>query len=412
MLPMYQSEAMWLNFNSRYIEDNGTEYPFAIKVATGKINALTGNKWSEWLQKTPQDYMVAPKQPWLDGYCVEKGLIRQFIAMPLGSGYSVEEQLTDEALYGGIQIIVFPMKRQVFEKRFPKRVKRVMYDRIDMNMKPIPLEKSTLPDMGLAPGGRMRQEIYEDPFDLDDWEMEQKNRCFVHIANSLVWREITNDNPPTAPITAKEYEKHGLPWFEYYRDDLAALGGSSKLNGAGSIAKMANKKSDNALTGNQSVLIENIVKLTNVKKEPKIGNEVLEFSESIGAVDMSKVLKETFGASRLFKRRNYFVLNGDRFFIIKISRTERPFWGLGKRFIDFFNDLTKENGIFYFVALVSNKSGWVFSKNEVNSYIEDKSWSFSVKTREYKINDYNLKDNNNFTSINTFLEKITINSYL
>ena len=104
MLPMYQSEAMWLNFSStgygwggRYGETS-LPYPFAVKIATGKINAVTGEEWEDGLHKDPQDYVVIPEQPWLDGYCVEKGIIRQFVAMPLGTGYSVEEQLTSEAL--------------------------------------------------------------------------------------------------------------------------------------------------------------------------------------------------------------------------------------------------------------------------------------------------------------------------
>ena len=120
MLPMYQSEALWLNFESSQIHDRWTEYPFAIKVATGKINAVTGDSWSDGLLRNPQDYMVSPGQPWIDGYCVEKGFIRQFVAMPLGSGYSAEEQLAGEAVHGGIQIVVYPMKRKVFEKKFPK----------------------------------------------------------------------------------------------------------------------------------------------------------------------------------------------------------------------------------------------------------------------------------------------------
>ena len=65
MLPMYQSEALWLNLDS--------DYPFAVKVATGKINAITGEAWCDGIHRDPQDYMVTPKQPWLDGYCVEKG---------------------------------------------------------------------------------------------------------------------------------------------------------------------------------------------------------------------------------------------------------------------------------------------------------------------------------------------------
>ena len=55
---------------------------------------------------------MIPTQPWLDGYCVEKGVIRQFVAMPLGQGYSVEEQLSGKPEWGGVQILVYPMKAE------------------------------------------------------------------------------------------------------------------------------------------------------------------------------------------------------------------------------------------------------------------------------------------------------------
>ena len=43
MLPMYQSEALWVNFSGHY--------PFAVKVAAGKINAVTGDEWTDDLRK-------------------------------------------------------------------------------------------------------------------------------------------------------------------------------------------------------------------------------------------------------------------------------------------------------------------------------------------------------------------------
>ena len=49
------------------------------------------------LDRAAQNYLVAPDQPWLDGFCVAKGLIRQFVAMPLGKGYTAEAQLTGAA---------------------------------------------------------------------------------------------------------------------------------------------------------------------------------------------------------------------------------------------------------------------------------------------------------------------------
>ena len=86
LLPMYQSEAMWLNFESSTIDDHWVEYPFAVKIAAGKKCAVSGLEWQDGLRGDPQDYMVVPEQPWLDGFAVEKGVIRQFVAMPLGSG--------------------------------------------------------------------------------------------------------------------------------------------------------------------------------------------------------------------------------------------------------------------------------------------------------------------------------------
>ncbi len=254
MLPMYQSEAMWLNFRPRHAPVFETDYPFAIKVAAGKINAVTGHPWSDGLTARPQDYMVAPAQPWLDGYCVEKGVIRQFVAMPLGAGYTAEEQLSSEAEHGGLQIVVYPMKREVFQRRFPK------VDLAARERMPLPCAKRAGPDMGLAPGGRMRQEIYEDHFGIEDWDREQSSRCFVHIANSLVWGAITGELPPTVPPTAMEYTEAGLPWFEYY-DEAAALAGAESLSELKSISTLAVEKGDVPLPENQAVTPETVVKL-------------------------------------------------------------------------------------------------------------------------------------------------------
>jgi len=269
MLPMFQSEALWLNFLSSVLYDHNTSYPFAIKVSTGKVNAVTGDKWTEGLKRKPQDYMVSTKQRWLDGYCVEKGFIRQFVAMPLGSGYSAEEQITQKAEYGGLQIVVYPMKKEVFEKRFPKRDFEKIFMLRESDDIMFSVASSSL-DMGLAPGGRMRQEIYKDPFKISDWDVEHKSRCFIHLANSLVWRAITGDEPPTVPFTAKEYTRQGLPWFDYYSDNSTALKGSDKLRDLKSVVQMGKEKGDNPLPENESVTPENIVKLRNGLRQGQV----------------------------------------------------------------------------------------------------------------------------------------------
>ena len=263
LLPMWQTEALWLKFDSQYIADRETDYPFAIKVATGKISAITGEPWQKGLSRNPQNYLVAPEQPWLDGYCVEKGIIRQFVAMPLGEGYSVEEQLPGKAEFGGMQIEVFPMRREVFEKRFPivhRELCDVMFSKESCNtLCEAPPAMSLA--MGLAPGGRMRQEIYEDPFSIHDWDTEHRSRCFIHLVNSATWQSITGQRPPTQPPTAKQYTQAGYPWFDYYDKELQALNGSGKLVGVKSVTEIMAAKSGEKLPHNQTVAVTNLVNL-------------------------------------------------------------------------------------------------------------------------------------------------------
>ena len=253
LMPMYQAEALWLYFRG--------SYPFAIKIGAGKINAVSGETWKPGLNRGPQDYVVTPDQPWLDGFAVEKGVIRQFVAMPLGAGYSIEEQLSGRAEFGGIQLQAIPMKAQsFFEKELlpelPTRLADILHEllppwRSDSQIDCCMCCES--PGMGLGAGGRMKQEIYADQHEPQDWDMEQTSCCFVHLCDALLWREITGENPPQTPVTAREYERAGLPWFDYYRDDLAVLEGSKTLAGAKSVQIISQHKGDQAVKGNQSV---------------------------------------------------------------------------------------------------------------------------------------------------------------
>jgi hypothetical protein len=257
LLPMYQSEALWLRFEPRYVLPHQAPYPFALKVAAGKVNAVTGEPYGDELGGDPQDYVVAPKQPWLDGYCVDRGVIRQFVAMPLGEGYTAEEQLQGTAEHGGLQLIAYPMKRAVFERRFPKNrllgaLHRLVGSPTGRGV-PTGFAAVVRADLGLAAGGRMGQDIYQDPFDFDDWDREQSSRCFVHIANSQHWHAITGEDPPTVPPSAKDYARAGLPWFDTYRDGTP-LGALDKLaKKLRSIAQLAEQEGKQPLEDNESL---------------------------------------------------------------------------------------------------------------------------------------------------------------
>jgi len=259
MLPMYQAEALWIHFGvGGWIGGAGT-YPCAVKIAAGKVNAVTGDAWKPGLDRKPQDYVVTPGQPWVDGYCVKKGTIRQFVAMPLGGGYTAEEQLTGEAEHGGLQLLVYPMKREAYDRLLAKRRERerAMLRR-EMTLS---VACAAAPDMGLAPGGLMRQEIYRDPHAFGDWDTEHSSRCFVHIANSLVWQAITGRQPPSPPPTAKHYTNAGLPWFDYYAEDLTALEGAGKLAKLKSVKEQGEAKGDVPLPENETVTPDNVVQI-------------------------------------------------------------------------------------------------------------------------------------------------------
>lgn len=101
---------MWIKFNSNE--------KFAIKIFVGGVNAISGvpiGETTEEMQKrmkaagkVEQDYVVVPEQPWLDGIAANDGTVKQFVAMPKGSGYSVEVQVTGEEKIGGMQFEVIP----------------------------------------------------------------------------------------------------------------------------------------------------------------------------------------------------------------------------------------------------------------------------------------------------------------
>jgi hypothetical protein len=253
MTPLYQAEAMWIAFGGWY-----GGYPCAVKVAAGKINAISGKPWKPKLDASERDYVVLPEQPWLDGFCVAKDVIRQFVAMPLGSGYSVEEQITGKPEHGGLQIIVYPMRKEHY-KALLRRREQAERRRSAMRgfgggyaiSRSAPASarvaaRAPMP-MGLAAGGRMKQQIYADPHGLEAWEQSVSSRCFVTLVDAVQWREITGEAPPTSPPTAADYTKAGLPWFDYYAADLETLAGAPELALVKSVAEMAAEKGEQVL---------------------------------------------------------------------------------------------------------------------------------------------------------------------
>ena len=246
-LPMYQREAMWLLFG-------GT--PHALRVGVGMVCAITGERWTDGLGAPAQDYVVVGSQPWLDGIASGKGTIRQFVAMPLGLGYTVEGQLTGEETFGGIQLQSFAPK--------PGRIPS--YDDADCEMlsrcaAPAPAaaaRRCRAGSMGLAAGGKMKQKIYPDPYGRDTWDLGARSRVFVHIVNSELWRDITGQAVPPSPVSARSYAEAGLPWFGLYDEGADTLDPTGKLAGVKTVKQLDDVKSTLPLQDDDPVALKNV----------------------------------------------------------------------------------------------------------------------------------------------------------
>lgn len=268
LTPLYSAEALWIRFSP---EGHGPVFPFAVRVAAGKINAVSGAPWSPVF--AAGDYVVAPPQPWLDGFAVAKGQIRQFVAAPLGAGLTVEQQLTGREEHGGLQIEVRPLKREVYARLEADWWARRNAWRPARNGRGGVLRSASLHNsntssfrsfmslsdqgggaaMGLGAGGLMRQQVHRDPYGVGDWDSTSE-RVFVHLVHAQAWESVTGERPPETPCSVETYALHGLPWFSHYSDG-ALLGGSPALQQVQTVGQVAAHKGVPFLPSNESVVV-------------------------------------------------------------------------------------------------------------------------------------------------------------
>ena len=214
-IPLYQREALWLGFEGKWW------HPFALVIAADDVNVLTGEPSSSPLTAKPQNYIVVPDQPWLDGVRTEKGLVRQFVAWPLGKGLTAAEQIGRRADTTGLQFRVFQGKPNRFPDAEPERKAREEVR---------PSHTSSLPHLGVGVGGIIRQNIYPDPYGFESWESVPAVTFQVHLLNSEQFRAVTGEEPPPTPISAATYNQHKFPWFELLDEQAGDVGAQDLLS--------------------------------------------------------------------------------------------------------------------------------------------------------------------------------------
>ncbi|KAI4122666.1 MAG: hypothetical protein LQ338_005682 [Usnochroma carphineum] len=350
-LPALEREAMWINFSATK--------PFAIKIFLGGVNAVSGepvndnpattlhrlNKLAK--HQSIQDYVVAPNQLWLDGIASEQGSVRQFVAMPLGRGYSVEAQVTGQEVTGGIQFLVVPSIQgpplsqgphqagtisitvrtltgkavQVYNlppnytvgelkdhiqscEGIPPEQQRLICDGkqledlrtlsdhgiVDVSVLarvqrrdlirtqgatmllvlklrgggggPTPEESQ----LGVAPGGLIKQCIIEDPYPASKWDLDRAISFNVQILNSQLFQQVTGVIPPASPISAQTYASRGLPFFDIYNEQSQVQGDFRAIKSV--VAMDVEKVGKEYQEGNKD-------KINNTADEQPIGNSVV-----------------------------------------------------------------------------------------------------------------------------------------
>jgi hypothetical protein len=244
-IPLYQREALWLSFHGH------DWHPVAARVGIGRVDVLTGERWRPGLSAKPQNYVVVPLQPWLDGINSGDDTIRQFVAMPLGQGYTVEAQVTSEEVFGGLQLRIHDAKPGRFpeEDPHPRRWGMAMSAG---SPAPMMAAESANPAMGLGAGGKMKQAIYPDPHGLGTWDAENYGEVFIHIVNSAHYQQITGEQPPSSPVDARTYTEHGYPWFDLYDEQHGDISPSDVLAGVKSIRDLDREKELPAQAGDDS----------------------------------------------------------------------------------------------------------------------------------------------------------------
>ncbi len=248
--PMYKSEAMWMSFSRNYKD------PTALIVAAGNINAISGKPFDLTketingevlrmpagldIKLEDQNYLVVPPQPWLDGWKAEDGKVYQFVAAEMGSGETVEGQITGEEKVGGIQFITYKPKeglKLVPQTRPREHIIGGDYDYCIEEMlcfggSKEALYRSAIADcsvqsMGLGKGGEIDQKIYSDPYGLDVWSQSHCGAARIYIVSSADFKQITGRAAPPTPVTYEKYQSLGMPWFELYDEKYKDTKGSS-----------------------------------------------------------------------------------------------------------------------------------------------------------------------------------------
>ena len=203
-----------MNASEPFLIGFTANYPFAVKLAVGSLDAVTGESALVSLQKEPPNYLVVSGESTVDG------IKQRSFVLPLEAGCATNEQFFAGQKIGVIDVQMWPL---CVESYFSEEVahsipptlreffawfvygpsieaKWTEIDRRDEKSRDDPLTDET--------EAIVLNTKYEDELDwryirelgdlreVADWDQTRSNRCCVHVCNPSVWQQITGTSPP------------------------------------------------------------------------------------------------------------------------------------------------------------------------------------------------------------------------
>ena len=144
----------------------------------------------------PQDFLTITDHSWLGGFHTGSRGVRQFVAMPLGSGYLPDDGGASPNRFGRLELVAYPMRGEAFDLHYPRDAWQERMPGLDL---------STQADLagdrvqGEGEDALQKQRLEEGLFPVREWDQSQPERYTMHLVNSLHWCAITGSPPPMAP---------------------------------------------------------------------------------------------------------------------------------------------------------------------------------------------------------------------
>ena len=196
-------------------------YPFAVMVAIGTVDCLSGLPFDGQLMRTPQNYIPLPCQNWIDAWRDGNGDTRQFLpplpGPPDKDGVPTPREDESDCL----SIIFVPMKGDAFKHYtnvLDENAGRPVYGASDFQER----FQETFMMLGRMAYEREKGEKWDtgtthpDPFDADDWDLSHAQKVTVTLVRPEAWTKITG-GPPEGPFFERQiYDDAGVPWSDEY----------------------------------------------------------------------------------------------------------------------------------------------------------------------------------------------------